>query len=313
MAAVQERTQPFPSRADVVRWCDALAGPTGPQRGHRRGRVQAGASRPALWSGAERRPGRGSACACGRRDRGEDPVFGLPSTGRRCARGERSRSPCCMSGPDGSASRATCCAPPRRNCRSRCRSAVWQSRWRAGSTSPWTAGPARSPVDLEAAAWPREPDGFVDRAIQAYLRGRTDEAAVHMGIWADRGAPAESFGLPGLDEIGPIGAPSSPEPPEATAARTLRRRIRSAREASWRSDLRAAAEQSREIRSPFERARVEALLGSCCAIRNDHAAGVRHLRAARSLFDESGALAWRAWWTGGCVGSGRRCARHRPR
>ncbi|WP_345186248.1 helix-turn-helix transcriptional regulator [Microbacterium panaciterrae] len=148
--------------------------------------------------------------------------------------------------------------------------------------------------DLAAAVpWAVEPDGFVDRAIDAYLQGRSDEAAVHMRIWTDRGRPSESLGVPGLDEIGPLGARAPLEPPDATAARSLRERIRSARDASWSTDLDSVAEQSRTIRSPFDRARVEALLGSSCVVRGDHAGGVRHLRAARSLFDESGARAWR--------------------
>ncbi|MDQ4212385.1 helix-turn-helix transcriptional regulator [Microbacterium capsulatum] len=144
-----------------------------------------------------------------------------------------------------------------------------------------------------AAGSPDEADGFVDRAIAAYLHGRTDEAAVHLGLWADLGAPAEPFGIPGLDEVGPIDQAASAEPPETATARALRGRIRSAREASWRSDLESAAEEGRVVRSPFERARVEALLGSSYAARGDRAAGVRHLRAARSLFQESGARAWR--------------------
>ena len=53
------------------------------------------------------------------------------------------------------------------------------------------------------------------------------------------------------------------------------------------------AAESRDIRSPFDRARIEALLGSTYAVRGDRAAALRHLRAARSLFDASGAKAWR--------------------
>ncbi|WP_460003437.1 helix-turn-helix transcriptional regulator [Microbacterium xylanilyticum] len=148
--------------------------------------------------------------------------------------------------------------------------------------------------DLETAVpWPCGPGGFVDRAIRAYLQGRSDEAAVHLGLWHDQGRPSEPFGVPGLDEIGPLGAPDAPEPSDATAARALRERVRAAREASWRTDLDAVTEESRGIRSPFERARVEALLGSSCAARGDRGRGVRHLRAARSLFEEAGALAWR--------------------
>ncbi|MBS1673696.1 MAG: helix-turn-helix transcriptional regulator [Actinobacteria bacterium] len=149
-------------------------------------------------------------------------------------------------------------------------------------------------TDLSASVpWTSEPDGFVDRAIDAYLQGRSDEAATHLGLWADRGSPADPLGLPGLDEIGPFGADPAPEPPDATTGRLLRERIRSAREASWSTDLNAVAEESRGILSTFERARVEALLGSTCAARGDRHRGVRHLRAARSLFEASGARAWR--------------------
>lgn len=148
--------------------------------------------------------------------------------------------------------------------------------------------------DLAASVpWTQAPDGYVDRAIDAYLQGRSDEAAVHMGLWADLGRPAEAFGVPGLDEVGPLTVPAAPEPPEATAARALRVRVRALRESSWRADLDAVAGESRAIRSPFERARVEALLGSACAARGDRGRSVRHLRAARSLFDEAGARAWR--------------------
>lgn len=144
-----------------------------------------------------------------------------------------------------------------------------------------------------AVPWAGERAGFVDRAIGAYLQGRSDEAAVHLRLWYDRGRPVARFALPGLDEVGPLGAPSGLEPPEATTARGLRERVRAARETSWLTDLDAVAEESRGIRSPFERARVEALLGSTCAARGDVGRGVWHLRAARSLFEEAGAHAWR--------------------
>jgi len=150
-----------------------------------------------------------------------------------------------------------------------------------------------SPELAAAAPWTQDSDGFVDRAISAYLRGRSDEAAVHMALWTDRGRPSERAGLPGLDEVGPLGAPAGWEPPEARLARTLRERVRAARESSWRADLDAVAVQSRGIRSPFERARIEALLGSTAAARGDRGRGVRHLRAALSLFEEAGAPAWR--------------------
>ncbi|SDL43966.1 helix-turn-helix domain-containing protein [Microbacterium azadirachtae] len=148
--------------------------------------------------------------------------------------------------------------------------------------------------DLEVCLpWVREGTGFVDRALGAFLQGRSDEAAVHMRLWSDRCGPPEPFALPGLDEIGPFGAPRAPEPPDATAARLLRQRVRKTRTSGWRDELDQIAAESRGIRSPFERARLEALLGPACAVRGDRSRAVRHLRAAQSLFDESGAQAWR--------------------
>ncbi|WP_439902315.1 LuxR C-terminal-related transcriptional regulator [Microbacterium azadirachtae] len=148
--------------------------------------------------------------------------------------------------------------------------------------------------DLEAnLPWVREATGFVDRALGAFLQGRSDEAAVHMRLWSDRRGPSEPFALPGLDEIGPFGAPRAPEPRDATAARLLRQRVRETRKSGWRDELDQVAAESRGIRSPFERARLEALLGPACAVRGDRSRAVRHLRAAQSLFDESGARAWR--------------------
>ena len=61
----------------------------------------------------------------------------------------------------------------------------------------------------------------------------------------------------------------------------------------WKRDYPDIAERARSVRSPFERGRVEALLGTTCVIRGDRAAGRRHLHSARSLFDDAGADAWR--------------------
>lgn len=46
------------------------------------------------------------------------------------------------------------------------------------------------------------------------------------------------------------------------------------------------------MRSPFERARVEMMLGSRHAIRGDHSAARIHLQYAERLFELSGATAW---------------------
>lgn len=147
---------------------------------------------------------------------------------------------------------------------------------------------------LEAACPATPPgDGLVDSGIEAYLCGDSEQAAAHLRLWTERGAPSPAFALPGLDEVGPVDVPDVPiAPPDAVRARALRRRIRAARENAWERDHSEAAEASREITSPFERARVEALLGTVCATRGDRGAGIRHLRAARTLFVDAGADAW---------------------
>lgn len=149
-------------------------------------------------------------------------------------------------------------------------------------------------VALEAAYPAAAPgEGLIDRALEAYLGGDSEQAAGHMRLWAERGALRPAFDLPGLDEVGPIDLPTTLiAPPDVVRARALRRRIRVDRGTSWEREHQDAADESREIRSPFERARVEALLGTAYATRGDRGAGVRHLRAARTLFAESGANAW---------------------
>jgi DNA-binding CsgD family transcriptional regulator len=49
---------------------------------------------------------------------------------------------------------------------------------------------------------------------------------------------------------------------------------------------------ARTLRSPFERARVEAMIGAQAAIRDDRIAATTHLGAAASLFEVAGATAW---------------------
>lgn len=141
---------------------------------------------------------------------------------------------------------------------------------------------------------PLPQDRLVDRGLESYLSGRVEEAAVHVRLWAERGAPTAPLGLPGLDEVGPVDPPSVIEPPDVARARAVRLRIRSGRENSWMQDYQAAAEESRSIVSPFERGRVEAMLGIACVTRGDRGAGQRHLRAAQSLFTEAGAGAWQS-------------------
>ena len=135
-------------------------------------------------------------------------------------------------------------------------------------------------------------DRHLDRAIEAHLQGRTDEAAASLRLWIDRGAPAPVLGVPGLDEVGPVAADEPSGPADARRAAALRRRIRMSGEAGWASERRALAEASRTIVSPFERGRVEALLGAQHLSRGARCDGRRHLGLAETLFEDAGADAW---------------------
>lgn len=136
-------------------------------------------------------------------------------------------------------------------------------------------------------------DRLVDNGLEAYLAGDTERAALEMTLWHDRGAPQHPLAIPGLDEVGPVIDGVHAEPRGLSEARALRRRIRLLPEASWRRECADIADAARRLRSPFARGRVEAMLGSANVIRGDARAGRRFLRAARSLFDDAGATAWR--------------------
>lgn len=136
------------------------------------------------------------------------------------------------------------------------------------------------------------PDGLMDQAIEAYLAGSVEEAALRLRLWSDRGEPRPALAVPELDEMGSHDAGEVVEPSEAAAVRLLCRRIRGTAQTAWQREYGALAEEAHAVRSPFARARVEALLGTTCVIRGDRAAGRRHLRLAHSLFEDVGACAW---------------------
>ncbi|MFB7250397.1 LuxR C-terminal-related transcriptional regulator [Microbacterium sp. NPDC056234] len=137
------------------------------------------------------------------------------------------------------------------------------------------------------------PDLLVDRALQAYLAGAVQDAGVQLRIWHDRGGPSPALAVPGLEELGPHIASDAVEPADQKLSLELYLRIRTAAQGAWQREYPDIAERARSVRSPFERGRVEALLGTTCVIRDDRAAGRHHLLAAHSLFSDAGADAWR--------------------
>ncbi|MEA1262194.1 helix-turn-helix transcriptional regulator [Microbacterium sp. STF-2] len=140
-------------------------------------------------------------------------------------------------------------------------------------------------------------DLLVDRGIRSFLSGSFDDAAATVRLWSDLGAPQTTMTVPGLDELAspspgvPLAA-ASLEPPEIALAQQLRTRIATAADGRWRADGDEIAEIARTLRSPFERARVEMMLGSRHATRDDHSAARIHLQYAERLFELSGATAW---------------------
>lgn len=140
-------------------------------------------------------------------------------------------------------------------------------------------------------------DLLVDRGIHSFLAGSFDDAAATIRLWSDLGSPQAAMAVPGLDELVLIGADgpapvASIEPPELTRARHLQVRIATAGDGRWRTESEEIREAARTLSSPFARARVEAMLGTRDAIRDDHSSARIHLQYAERLFELSGATAW---------------------
>ncbi|MBO9626458.1 MAG: helix-turn-helix transcriptional regulator [Microbacterium sp.] len=136
---------------------------------------------------------------------------------------------------------------------------------------------------------------LVDRGVCAYLAGSVDEASAVIRLWRERGSRGLTFTVPGLEEVGGDGAEvraRAVEPPEVGLARRLRARIGALSGPLWRAELDAVADAARTVVSPFDRGRIESMIGIRLALREDVDAARDHFRAAMSLFDESGAQAW---------------------
>ncbi|GAA1214000.1 helix-turn-helix transcriptional regulator [Microbacterium maritypicum] len=140
-------------------------------------------------------------------------------------------------------------------------------------------------------------DLLVDRGIQSFLAGSFDDAAATVRLWSDLGGPQTTMAVPGLDELAFISAgrtttEASIEPPEIALAQHLRVRVATAGDGRWRAESDEVRDIARTLTSPFARARVETMLGTQHAIRDDHSSARIHLQYAERLFELSGATAW---------------------
>ncbi|WP_435744182.1 response regulator transcription factor [Microbacterium sp. PMB16] len=140
-------------------------------------------------------------------------------------------------------------------------------------------------------------DVLLDGAISAFLAGEFDDAATSVRLWLDLGAPQTAFAVPGLDEVALTRESATADsgiiaPPEIFLAHELRIRIATTTDGRWRTEHDEVHAAIRTLRSPFGRARVEAMLGIQCAIRGESVIARRHLLSAQRLFDLAGAAAW---------------------
>lgn len=141
-----------------------------------------------------------------------------------------------------------------------------------------------------------ELDVLVDRAVEAYLDGSFEAAVGAMGLWRDRGAPQPLFAVPGVDEVLLCSSgrhrPATVRPPESELAAALRQAVAGTSGGTWCTDQEALRVAASQLRSPFARGRVEALLGARSGLHGDAASAHAHLAHAERLFEVAGARAW---------------------
>lgn len=140
-------------------------------------------------------------------------------------------------------------------------------------------------------------DTLVDHGLRSFLAGSFEDAATSVRLWAELGAPRTTMTVPALDELALIveGRPVSGlsvEPPEIALAQELRVRLATAEDTRWRAEAEEIGDAARTLRSPFARARIETMLGTRYAIRDEHVWARIHLQHAERLFELAGAAAW---------------------
>lgn len=150
---------------------------------------------------------------------------------------------------------------------------------------------------------------LMDRTLTAYLNGRVEEASTLGRLAAERvlGDAASPLHVPGFDEMAPRGNASAgvgfgrqnggtdagPRmPPGHRQASSARIALCSTNNSRFATDYEYAAKVSVTLRSPYERARTEFVIGQACLKHGTAAVAREHLVVAADLFREVGAMAW---------------------
>lgn len=170
----------------------------------------------------------------------------------------------------------------------------------ASSLSESRIAPASRPVRFSL---------LVDRALSASFEGRRTEASALLELSGEQDAPSGTrfIPLPGLGEVETWLDANQPDAARRALTR-LRSDVRQRSDASRRcaliraevalSDLSddgaygQALEMARTVRSPYERARIEMILGRTLLRVGNTGAAHAHLVTASELFDYAGAPAW---------------------
>lgn len=177
-----------------------------------------------------------------------------------------------------------------------------------------TTGEVGTLADALEASYPAASAVFIrtgdlmDRALTAYLDGRVEEASTLGRLAAERSlrGAASPLYVPGFDEMAPRGSapvhggPGSEKPSNASLQMPSgHRRASSARMAlcatntsRFAQDYENAQRVSVTLRSQYERARTEFVIGRACLEHGTAAMAREHLVISADLFREIGAVAW---------------------
>lgn len=178
-----------------------------------------------------------------------------------------------------------------------------------------TTGEVGTLAHAMEASYPAASSAFIrtgdlmDRTLSAYLDGRVEEASTLGRLAAQRAlrGAASPLYVPGFDEMAPRGSATADEQGQTHNGGVVpgprmpsgHRRASSARVAlcstdnsRFAKDYEYAEGVSVMLRSHYERARTEFVIGRACLLHSTVAMAREHLVVAADLFREVGAMAW---------------------